>query len=220
MRTIDIHAHLTPQYFWKATENGGNWHGIRREQDARGREIAIIGDERSLMTPKTSWTPEQRMMDMDSLGVDVHVVSPYSTFYNYHLDTETTKATSRDCNNEIYQMTQTWPDRFAGLATLPMQDVNAAVSELERVMTQMNFKGAMIDDKINGVTLDHSDYMPFWEGRRGNGRPDTFSSNRGNSSKFSYQSLPSSEYYRKPGRQNDYFRFISFWRSYGCVPRP
>ena len=79
MRTIDIHAHLTPQYFWKATENGGNWHGIRREQDARGREIAIIGDERSLMTPKTSWTPEQRMMDMASLGVDVHVVSPYST---------------------------------------------------------------------------------------------------------------------------------------------
>ena len=127
MRTIDIHDHLTPQYFWKATENGGNWHGIRREQDARGREIAIIGDERSLMTPKTSWTPEQRMMDMDSLGVDVHVVSPYSTFYNYHLDIETTKATSRDCNNEIYQMTQTWPDRFAGLATLPMQNVNAAV---------------------------------------------------------------------------------------------
>jgi len=79
------------------------------------------------------------------------------------LDTETTKATSRDCNNEIYQMTQTWPDRFAGLATLPMQDVNAAVAELERVMTQMNFKGAMIDDKINGVTLDHSDYMPFWK---------------------------------------------------------
>ena len=163
MRTIDMHAHLAPQCFWKATENGGNWHGITREQDARGREFAIIGTERALMIPKTSWTPEQRMMDMDSLGVDVQVVSPYSTFYNYRLDTKTAKATSEDCNDEIYQMTQTWPERFAGLATLPMQDVNAAVSELERVMTQMNFKGAMIDDKINGVTLDHPNYMPFWK---------------------------------------------------------
>ena len=69
MRTIDMHAHLAPQCFWKATENGGNWHGITREQDARGREFAIIGTERALMIPKTSWTPEQRMMDMDSLGV-------------------------------------------------------------------------------------------------------------------------------------------------------
>ena len=36
MRSIDIHAHLIPQCFWKATEGGGDWHGIRREQDARG----------------------------------------------------------------------------------------------------------------------------------------------------------------------------------------
>ena len=163
MRSIDIHAHLTPQCFWKATEGGGNWHTLRREQDARGRQLAVIGGSRGQLPPKARWTPEERLADMDSLGVDIHVLSPYSGFYNYHLDLPVAVATSRDSNDEIHQMAKTWPDRFAGLATLPMQDVNAAIAELERVMVQLGFKGAMIDDKVNGRTLDEPEFLPFWK---------------------------------------------------------
>ena len=43
MRSIDIHAHITPQCFWKATEDGGSWHTLKREQDARGRQYPVIG---------------------------------------------------------------------------------------------------------------------------------------------------------------------------------
>ena len=163
MRSIDIHAHLTPQCFWKATEEGGEWHSLLREQDPRGRQYSLIGGRRSQLPPKTRWTPEERLSDMDSKGVDVHVVSPYSGFYNYELDTRVALATSKDSNNEIYQMTKTWPDRFAGLATLPMQDVNSAISELERAMVQLGFKGAMIGDQVNGRTLDEPEFLPFWK---------------------------------------------------------
>ena len=163
MRSIDIHAHLTPLCYWRATEEGGEWHTMKREQDARGREILISGDQRGQLPPRSSWTPEQRLADMDSLGVDVHVVSPYAGIYNYHLDTAIATATSVEANDEIGQMTKTWPDRFAGLATLPMQDAKAAVAELERVMVQLGFKGAMIDDKINGKMLDEPEFLPFWK---------------------------------------------------------
>src|SRR5215510_978316 len=88
MRSIDIHAHLTPQCFWRATENGGNWHTVLREQDARGQQIAIVAGRRQVLPPRARWTPEERIADMDSLGVDVHVVSPYVGFYNYHLDSK------------------------------------------------------------------------------------------------------------------------------------
>jgi predicted TIM-barrel fold metal-dependent hydrolase len=60
-------------------------------------------------------------------------------------------------------MTKAWPDRFAGLATLPMQDVKAAIAELERVMTHPGFKGAMINDHVNGRTLDEPEFLPFWK---------------------------------------------------------
>jgi aminocarboxymuconate-semialdehyde decarboxylase len=162
MRSIDIHAHITPQCFWKATEGGGDWHSLRRAQDARGREYAVVGGRRQQLPPKPRWDPEERLADMDSPGVDVHVLSPYSGFYNYHLDTGVAAATSKDSNDEISQMTKTWPDRFAGLASLPMQDVKAAIAELERVMIHLGFKGAMINDHVNGRTLDEPEFLPFW----------------------------------------------------------
>ena len=60
-------------------------------------------------------------------------------------------------------MVAQWPERFAGLGTLPMQDVNAAIAELERIMVSLGFKGAMINDHINGQSLDAPEFLPFWK---------------------------------------------------------
>jgi aminocarboxymuconate-semialdehyde decarboxylase len=100
---------------------------------------------------------------MDSLGVDVHVVSPYVGFYNYELDTKVAVATAQAINDEIAAMTRAWPQRFAGLGTVPMQDVKAAVAELERCMTQLGMKGVEINDHINGRTLEEPEFRPFWK---------------------------------------------------------
>ena len=163
MRSIDIHAHLTPQCFWRATESGGNWHSIRREQDARGQQCAIVGGKRQILPPRARWTPEERIADMDSLGVDVQVVSPYVGFYNYQLEAGTAAATSRALNDEIAEITRAWPERFAGLGTVPMQDVHGAIAELERAMTKLGLKGIEINDHVNGRTLDEPEYRPFWK---------------------------------------------------------
>jgi len=163
MRAIDVHAHLTPQCFWRATDNGGDWHTLRRERDAQGTEFALVGSQRQALPPRARWTPEERLADMDSLGVDVHVVSPYVGFYNYHLDTPVAVATSRATNDEIGEMVRARPQRFAGLGTLPMQDVKAAIAELERVLTRLGLKGAEINDHVNGRTLDEPEFRPFFK---------------------------------------------------------
>ena len=163
MRAIDIHAHVTPQCFWRATENGGDWHTLRREKDARGGEVAIVGAGRQSLPPRARWTPEERLADMDSLGVDVHVASPYVGFYNYQLDAKVALATSRATNDEIAQMVKGWPQRFAGLGTLPMQDVKASIAELERCMTQLGLKGVEINDHVNGRTFEEPEFRPFWK---------------------------------------------------------
>ena len=163
MRSIDVHAHLTPQCFWQATEKGGDWHTLKREKDEHGQENAIVGGRRQVLPPRARWTPEERLADMDSLGVDVHVVSPYVGFYNYHLDAKIALVTSRATNDEISAMTKAWPKRFAGLGTLPMQDVKAAITELERCMTQIGLKGVEINDHVNGRTLEEPEFRPFWK---------------------------------------------------------
>jgi aminocarboxymuconate-semialdehyde decarboxylase len=150
MRAIDIHAHLTPQCFQREVLAGNTWHGMTRA-------------EGELFNPMNAWTPKQRLADMHSLGVDVQVVSTNVAFYKYDQDVATTGAIARACNDEVQQMTIDHPQRFAGLATLPMQDVKAAIAELERCVVQLGLKGAMINDHVNGHTFDEPEFLPFWK---------------------------------------------------------
>jgi aminocarboxymuconate-semialdehyde decarboxylase len=150
MRAIDIHAHLTPQCFQQAVLTGQTWHGM-------------TSAEGELFNPMNAWTPEQRLADMDSLGVDMQVVSTNVAFYKYDQDVATTVAIAQACNNEVRQMTVDYPARFAGLATLPMQDIPAAIAELERAVVQLGLKGAMINDQVNDRTFDEPEFLPFWK---------------------------------------------------------
>jgi aminocarboxymuconate-semialdehyde decarboxylase len=149
MRAIDIHAHLTPQCFIRAMEAGRDWHGIKP------------GSVR--IAPRAVWTPEQRIADMKSLGVEVHVVSTGAGFYYYDRDSETVAAMHRDCNDEVHQMTMDHPEHFKGFAQIPMQDVKAAIAELDRSVNKLGLVGAMIDDKVNGRTYDEPEFLPLWK---------------------------------------------------------
>jgi aminocarboxymuconate-semialdehyde decarboxylase len=150
MRAIDIHAHLTPQCFQREVLAGRQWHGM-------------TSAEGELFNPMNAWTPEQRLADMKSLGIDVQVVSTNVAFYKYDQDVAKTRAIAQACNDEVHQMTVDYPDRFAGLATLPMQDIPAAIAELERCVVQLGLKGAMINDHVNGRTFDEAEFLPFWK---------------------------------------------------------
>ena len=115
-----------------------------------------------LGNPRNAWTPEQRLVDMNSLGVDIQVVSTNVAFYKYDCDLTTTTAIARDCNDEVHQMTVDYPERLAGLATLPMQHPKAAIDELERAVVKLGLKGAMINDHVNGRTFEEPEFLPFW----------------------------------------------------------
>ena len=161
MRSIDVHAHNIPRCVVNL-KDGEDWHGFTVEKGGMGRVNIVGGNRRGWLHPMMIWSPEERLADMDSLGVDVHVLSTWVGLYHHDLDADICIATSRDCNDDVAQMTRTWPDRFSGLATLPMQDVKAAVAELERAMTQLGLKGAMINDHVNNKTFDEPEFLPFW----------------------------------------------------------
>ena len=60
-------------------------------------------------------------------------------------------------------MTRQWPQRFAGLATLPVQDVKAAIDELERAVTVLGLKGAELDTIVNGENWDEPKFLPLFK---------------------------------------------------------
>jgi len=60
-------------------------------------------------------------------------------------------------------MTRQWPTRFAGLATLPVQDTKAAIEELERAVTVLGLKGAELDTIVNGENWDAPRFRPLFK---------------------------------------------------------
>ncbi|MGH7902848.1 MAG: amidohydrolase family protein [Candidatus Dormibacteraceae bacterium] len=150
MSVIDVHAHVTPERFKAAIRERGEWHGLRSR----------VGE---LQFPGFRMTPPERVAQMEKLGVDVQILSPNVGFFQYGNDPATTIAIARECNDEIAEMAVEYPGKFGGFASLPMQDLGAAIGEMERVMGDLRFKGVEVGDHVNGRTWDEREFDPFWE---------------------------------------------------------
>jgi len=163
MRSIDIHAHLMPQCLWRTVATGSDWYGTRYERGDGLGFAATQGKRSRIATPKVRFTPEERLADMDAQGVDVQVVSIHMPLVSYHLEPAEGRRLARDVNDEIAAMTRQWPQRFAGLATLPAQDVGAAIDELERAVRVLGLKGAELDTAVNGDNWDEPRFLPLFK---------------------------------------------------------
>lgn len=100
---------------------------------------------------------------MDRLRVDMQVVSLNPILFRYYLDRAHAIDAARDVNDEIADMASRWPDRFAGFATLPMQDVSAAVTELQRAVESLGMVGAAIGTHVLGANFDEEHLFPLFE---------------------------------------------------------
>ena len=163
MRTIDVHAHLVPRNVWQAAEAKRDWYGYRHEPGEGLGTFVANGKRTGFTSPKVRFTPEERLKDMDAQGVDVQVVSIHTPFFGYHLDGAQGLALAREVNDEIAALTRQWPARFAGLATLPVQDVKASIDELERAVTVLGLKGAELDTIVNGENWDAPRFLPLFK---------------------------------------------------------
>ncbi|MBM3924616.1 MAG: amidohydrolase [SAR202 cluster bacterium] len=163
MRSIDIHAHFVPPAYWNTVDQGKKWHGIGLERDKDNVEWPVRGPYRNRLWPMDRHTLEERISDMSSKGVDVQVLSTIPAWYYPEPDAKEIVGLHKACNDEVAKACKAYPQRYAGLAIIPMQDVKLAITELERSVTKLGLKGAMISDHIRGKTLEEPHFRPFWK---------------------------------------------------------
>ncbi len=106
---------------------------------------------------------EIRLSEMDNAGIDMVILSQTGPGIQAELDTLTAIARARESNDFLNGQIARHPTRYAGFACLPMQDPDAASSELERTVTQLGFKGAMVNGHTNGIYYDDPAYDVLWE---------------------------------------------------------
>jgi len=105
---------------------------------------------------------ELRLKEMDEAGIDLQVLS-HGAPATQRIDAETAVPLARRANDRLYESIQKHKNRFEGFAVLPTADPKAAADELERAVTRLRFKGAMIHGLTNGLFLDDKRFWPIFE---------------------------------------------------------
>jgi len=106
---------------------------------------------------------ELRLEAMDKANIEISVLSQTSPGLQIERDSQRAIRKAREVNDFLAKQIEMHPKRFAGFAHLSMHDPAAAVTEIKRCVTELGFKGALINGHTNGVYLDDEKYLPFWE---------------------------------------------------------
>lgn len=102
---------------------------------------------------------DRRLADMDQVGIDHQVIALTAPGVQV-FDVDTASGLATDYNDQLAGAIAAHPDRFSALAAIAPQHPSAAAAELERAVTQLGFKGAIINSHTQGEYLDDE---KFWD---------------------------------------------------------
>src|SRR5215471_16067435 len=147
--TVDIHCHvLTPKAAEMVSGHAAATRHPREEfANERTREVNRQQADRT----RIQFTSvENRLADMDQMGIDIQAISPSPNQTYYGADPELGLATARAVNDNLADIVGRHPDRFVALGTVPFQAPDLAVAELDRIHKLLGFRGIEIATNVAG----------------------------------------------------------------------
>ena len=163
MLKIDIHTHILPKNWPNLKERYGYGGFVQLEHCDTGCSRMLIDDEHFRDITSNSWDPDTRIKECDHYNVDVQVLSTVPVMFSYWAKPRDTADLSMILNDHIAELVTTYPKRFIGLGTLPMQDSGLSIKELERIQKIKGMAGIQIGSHINGFNLDDPRIFPILE---------------------------------------------------------
>jgi predicted TIM-barrel fold metal-dependent hydrolase len=139
--TIDVHHHILPDIFWRATNDAHNPVG------------GIL---------PAPWSKESTLSYMDDAGIDVAITS-ISTPGVHMGDDSAARDLARNVNELSAELIQEHPDRFGGFAALPLPDVDGALRALEYGLDILKLDGVVLFSNARGIYLGATEFRPLFD---------------------------------------------------------
>lgn len=160
---IDVHAHCIPRGFIDRLQAASGRLGVEVTGTDDGVGASIVGGpDLGVLRPVLIDT-DRRLEAMDRSGVEVQVLSNWIDLTAYSLDAETGAEYSRAFNEALADVVNETPDRFMGLATVPLQAPERAADALVHAIRDLGLVGVEIATTVNGEDLDLAELDSFWE---------------------------------------------------------
>ena len=162
LRTIDVHTHVLSEETAALLSREAPKVPVTITPIDEMNATLDVGGVAYRPFPRGGFDIAQRLKDMDAAGVDMQVLSATPQTYLYKEEAALGVAASIIQNDQMAKHIAAHPDRFFGIATLPMQAPDKAADELKRAVTKLGLKGTMFASNIMGKNLDDPSFEPVW----------------------------------------------------------
>lgn len=169
MKKIALEEHFSTEAHMSCLRSRTGYPRIETIEDEKHNKVErILRSEVSAMvvSPKLIESlldlGPGRISEMDEAGIDMQVLCTAGPSVE-EFDVETGTAMAQEVNDEVARAIDSYPERFAGFATLMLKDPHAAAVELERAVRKLGLKGAKINSHVGGEYLDDRKYWEVFE---------------------------------------------------------
>ena len=168
---IDLHTHILPREWPDLDAKYGYPGFIRLEHYQPCCARMMKGDRVFREITDNAWEPKRRLEEMDRANVSMQVLSTVPVMFSYWAKPADALDLSRRLNDHIAEVVREHPTKFAGLATIPLQEPELAARELERCVRELGLRGAQIGThvdanshfgRIDTLNLDNASLQPVW----------------------------------------------------------
>ena len=168
---IDLHTHILPREWPDLDAKYGYPGFVRLDHHKPCCARMMIGDRVFREITDNVWDPQRRIEECDRTGVSLQVLSTVPVMFSYWAKPADALDLSRRLNDHIAEVVRAYPTRFAGLATIPLQDADLAAGELERCVGELGLRGVQIGTHVDANehchgpdcrNLDDPSLHPVW----------------------------------------------------------
>lgn len=162
MLKIDMHTHILPKMMPNWTEKFGYGKFIHLESNADGSANMMQGGNFFRRIVENCWDESLRIKEYEQFNTQVQVVCTIPVMFSYWANPKDCAELSRFLNDHIAELVQQYPKHYIGLGTIPMQDPDEAIKELERIKA-IGLVGIQIGSNINDKNLSEDEFFPIFE---------------------------------------------------------
>lgn len=157
-----MHTHILPKSMPNWTAKFGYGKFIELIHNDNGTADMIQGGQFFRTIKENCWDENLRIEEYKKYETQVQVVCTIPVMFSYWAKTNDCVALSQFLNDHIAELVQRYPKNYIGLGTIPMQDAQAAIDELERIK-KIGLVGIQIGSNINDENLSEDKFFPIFE---------------------------------------------------------